>query len=169
MIVVLTAIRWYTPHTPGAGHLPRTFFQEDQTLSAQNSAADTSATARTPSDMAGSDAVLALILASLEEDKAEDIVHIDLRGKTSIADHMVVCSGRSTRQVSGLSEKLAEKIKIDLGRASKLEGKGQGDWVLLDAGDVIVHVFRPEVREFYQLEKMWLADPEEAAQITPEA
>jgi ribosome-associated protein len=94
-------------------------------------------------------------------------VQIELRGKTSIADHMVVCSGRSSRQVSAISEKLAEKIKLDLNRIAKIEGKGQGDWVLIDTGDVIVHVFRPEVREFYQLEKMWLTNPEEAAATTP--
>lgn len=119
--------------------------------------------------MSGSDAVLALIMATLEEEKAEEIVQIDLRGKTSIADHMVVCSGRSSRQVSSLADKLAEKVKQDLGRVAKIEGKGQGDWVLLDTGDVVVHVFRPEVREFYQLEKMWMSNPTEAANTTPSA
>lgn len=113
--------------------------------------------------MAASDATLALILTSLEAEKAEDIVQIDLRGKTSMADHMVVCSGRSTRQVTALSDKLAEILKAEIGRSCKIEGKGQGDWVLLDAGDVIVHVFRPEVREFYQLEKMWQVTPSDAA------
>jgi ribosome-associated protein len=97
---------------------------------------------------------------SLEEDKAEDIVQIDLRGKSAIGDYMLVCSGRSTRQVVAISEKLQDKIKQDLGRASKLEGKGSGDWVLLDTGDIIVHVFRPEVREFYQIEKMWMGGEE---------
>ena len=112
-------------------------------------------------DRSASDAVLALILKSLDDDKAEDIVQIDLRGKSSMADHMVVCSGRSTRQVAALAEKLSDRLKPMIGKAPKTEGKGQGDWVLLDAGDVIVHIFRPEVREFYQLEKMWL-DPAEA-------
>ena len=83
-------------------------------------------------------------------------MQIDLRGRSEIADYMVICSGRSTRQVTALAEKLADTIKLDFGRFAKLEGKAQGDWVLLDAGDVIVHIFRPEVREFYQLEKMWL-------------
>ena len=69
---------------------------------------------------------------------------------------MIVCSGRSTRQVAAIAEKLADRLKPLLGRAPRTEGKAQGDWVLVDAGDVIVHVFRPEVREFYQLEKMWL-------------
>ena len=108
------------------------------------------------SDMTTSNAVLAAILESLEEDKAEDIVQIDLRGKTEIGDHMIICSGRSTRQVSAISEKLAQKVKDDFGRSPKIEGKDIGDWVLIDTGDVIVHVFRPEVREFYQLEKMWM-------------
>jgi ribosome-associated protein len=105
-----------------------------------------------------SDALLALILAQLDEDKAEDVVQINLRGKSEMADHMVVCSGRSSRQESSIAEKLVEKVKHDAGRSSKVEGKDAGDWVLIDTGDVIVHVFRPEVREFYQLEKMWL-DP----------
>jgi len=82
-------------------------------------------------------------------------VKIDLNGKSSVADWMVVCSGRSSRQVAAISEKLADRLKSTLGRSARTEGKGQGDWVLVDAGDVIVHVFRPEVREFYQLEKMW--------------
>ncbi|SIO50532.1 ribosome-associated protein [Rhodovulum sp. ES.010] len=111
-------------------------------------------TARIPD--ASSEDLLDHILASLSDDKAEDVITIDLRGKSSMADYMVICSGRSTRQVSAISEKLKDRLKADLGRASKLEGKDQGDWVLVDAGDVIVHVFRPEVREFYQLEKMWL-------------
>jgi ribosome-associated protein len=109
--------------------------------------------------------LLDLVLNSLQTDKAEEIVTIALAGKSSIADHMVVASGRSTRQVTAIIEKLYKRIKEDTGYVSKVEGKGAGDWVLLDAGDVIVHVFRPEVREFYQLEKMWLTDaatPEEA-------
>ncbi|UWQ10717.1 ribosome silencing factor [Aliiroseovarius crassostreae] len=101
-------------------------------------------------------ALLAHILKSLEEDKAEEVVVIDLQGKSEMADHMVVCSGRSSRQVAAISEKLTDKIKSEFGIYSKVEGKAQGDWVLIDAGDVIVHVFRPEVREFYQVEKMWM-------------
>lgn len=103
-----------------------------------------------------SEKLLERILTSLDKDKAEDIVQIDLRGKSAMADYMVVCSGRSTRQVAAISEKLVDELKRDLGRISKIEGKDQGDWVLIDTGDIIVHVFRPEVREFYQLEKMWL-------------
>ncbi|WP_227361761.1 ribosome silencing factor [Sedimentitalea arenosa] len=104
----------------------------------------------------GSDELLARILTSLQDDKAEDVVQIDLRGKTEIGDYMVIASGRSTRQVSAMAEKLVDRLKQEFGRASKVEGKDTGDWVLIDTGDVIVHIFRPEVREFYQLEKMWL-------------
>lgn len=99
---------------------------------------------------------MAAIVTQLASDKAEDIVEIDLRGKTAIGDYMVICSGRSTRQVAALAEKLVEKLKSDFGRLSRVEGKDTGDWVLIDTGDVIVHIFRPEVREFYQLEKMWV-------------
>ena len=83
-------------------------------------------------------------------------MQIDLRGKTSIGDYMVIASGRSLRQVSAMSEKLMDRLKQDHNRLCKVEGKETGDWVLIDTGDIIVHVFRPEVREFYQLEKMWL-------------
>jgi len=106
--------------------------------------------------------LLDLVLNSLQDDKAEDIVTIELQGKSQMADHMVVATGRSTRQVSAISEKLADNLKQNMGIIARMEGKGAGDWVLLDAGDIIVHIFRPEVREFYQLEKMWLqsAEPE---------
>ena len=102
-----------------------------------------------------SDAILAAVLKSLNDDKAEDVVQIDLRGISKIGDHMVICSGRSTRQVAAISEKLKSRLKDDLGILSKVEGKGTGDWVLVDTGDVLVHVFRPEVREFYQLDQLW--------------
>ena len=97
-----------------------------------------------------------VVKSSLEDDKAEDVISIDLRGKSDLADHMIIASGRSTRQVVSICEKLVERIKHKLGIISRVEGKDQGDWVLIDAGDVIVHVFRPEVRDFYQLEKMWM-------------
>ncbi len=103
-----------------------------------------------------SETLLAAILTSLDDDKAEEVVTIDLRGRSDMADYMVICSGRSSRQVSSIAEKLVDRLKQDHGRLSKIEGKETGDWVLIDTGDVIVHVFRPEVREFYQLEKMWL-------------
>lgn len=114
-------------------------------------------------DEPSSEVLLDRILLSLNDDKAEDVVSIDLRGKSEIADYMVVASGRSSRQVSAMSEKLADRLKGDFGRLSKVEGKGTGDWVLIDTGDVIVHLFRPEVREFYQLEKMWLSPGSSAA------
>ncbi len=100
--------------------------------------------------------MLALVLKSVDDDKAEDIVQIDLRGRSDVADYMVICSGRSSRQVAAISEKLADRLKQELRISVRMEGKETGDWVLIDAGDVIVHVFRPEVRDFYQLEKMWL-------------
>ncbi|MFZ5963090.1 ribosome silencing factor [Thalassococcus sp. BH17M4-6] len=103
-----------------------------------------------------SETILAAILKSLDDNKAEEVVQIDLRGKTAIGDYMVICSGRSSRQVAALADKLIEDLKHDFGISAKVEGKDTGDWVLIDAGDVIVHVFRPEVRDFYQLEKMWL-------------
>jgi ribosome-associated protein len=103
----------------------------------------------------GSDALLSLILTALEKDAAEDILSIPLAGKSEEADHMVIASGRSTRQVAALAEKLAERLKHEAGVQPRIEGKETADWVLIDAGDVVVHIFRPEVREFYQLEKMW--------------
>ncbi|MDQ7071033.1 MAG: ribosome silencing factor [Rhodobacterales bacterium] len=110
-----------------------------------------------------SEDLLARVLSSLNDDKAEEIVQVDLRGKTSIGDYMVICTGRSSRQVGAIAQHLADTLKADTGVLAKVEGKDSGDWVLVDAGDVIVHVFRPEVREFYQLEKLWLAagDPAE--------
>lgn len=103
-----------------------------------------------------SEVLLDAILSSLDDDKAEDIVQIDLRGKSEIADYMVICSGRSSRQVTSIAEKLTDRLKQNFGRIARIEGKSTGDWVLIDTGDVVVHVFRPEVRDFYQLEKMWL-------------
>ncbi len=102
-----------------------------------------------------SETLLSTILKSLEDDKAEDIVQIDLRGISPVGDYMVICSGRSTRQVAAMSENMVTRLKQEYSRSAKVEGKDTGDWVLIDTGDVIVHVFRPEVREFYQLEKMW--------------
>ena len=113
-----------------------------------------SAVATGPGSAREPDALLSRILGSLEDDRAEDVVAIDLRGRSEMADHMVIASGRSSRQVAAISEHLTERLK-EGGTPSKVEGAEQGDWVLIDAGDVIVHVFRPEVREFYQLEKMW--------------
>ena len=96
-----------------------------------------------------------LVLRSLDDDKAVDVVSIPLAGKSNIADYMVIASGRSTRQVAAMAEKLSERIKRDLGRRVRIEGLTAADWVLIDADDVIVHLFRPEVRSFYNLERMW--------------
>lgn len=100
--------------------------------------------------------LLDMIQASLEDDKAEEIVTIDLRGKSSIADFMVIASGRSNRHVTSICDKLLEKLKPHFGETPRAEGVENGDWGLIDAIDVVVHVFRPEVRDFYQLEKMWV-------------
>lgn len=132
------------------------FCLEDKVLSLTSNAERSARKLVKSQSSATSDAILAAVLKSLEDDKAEDVVQIDLRGKSEIGDHMVICSGRSTRQVASISEKLKDRLKTELGIFSKLEGKGTGDWVLVDTGDVIVHVFRPEVREFYQLDEMWL-------------
>ncbi len=96
-----------------------------------------------------------LVLSSLDDDQAVETVSIPLAGKSSIADHMVIASGRSTRQVASMAQKLSEKIKSELGCSPRIEGLPTADWVLIDAGDVIVHLFRPEVRSFYNLERMW--------------
>ncbi len=115
---------------------------------------------------ATSDALLAAILTSLDDDKAEDVVQIDLRGRSEMGDWMVIASGRSSRQVAAMSEKLTDRLKEQFGLTSKVEGTETGDWVLIDTGDVIVHVFRPEVREFYDLEKMWVPVGESARSVS---
>jgi ribosome-associated protein len=97
----------------------------------------------------------ALVLQSLDDDQAQDVVSIPLAGKSAIADHMIIASGRSNRQVAAIAQKLAERIKHAGFGNSRIEGLPAADWVLVDAGDVICHVFRPEVRSFYNLERMW--------------
>jgi ribosome-associated protein len=109
------------------------------------------------------DELHALILQSLDDDQAQEVVSIPLQGKSSIADYMVVASGRSSRQVASMAQKLAERIK-KAGRNAHIEGLPSADWVLIDAEDVVVHLFRPEVRSFYNLERMWgFGDAPEAA------
>jgi ribosome-associated protein len=98
---------------------------------------------------------LRVVLASLDNMKAEDTVTIDLTGKSSIGDFMVVTSGRSQRHVGAIADEVVKDLHKSAGRRVRVEGQRVGDWVLIDAGDVIVHVFRPEVRAFYNLEKMW--------------
>ncbi|WP_019830981.1 ribosome silencing factor [Sphingomonas sp. PR090111-T3T-6A] len=113
------------------------------------------------------EALHTLVLQSLEDDQAVETISIPLAGKTSIADYMVIASGRSSRQVSSMAVKLAEKVKAQVGRSPKIEGLPAADWVLIDAGDVIVHLFRPEVRSFYNLERMWAFGDESAATASP--
>jgi ribosome-associated protein len=104
----------------------------------------------------------AAVLRSLDDDQALDIVSIPLAGKSSIADHMVIASGRSTRQVASMANKLAERLKQEYGKLVRIEGLPTADWVLIDADDIIVHLFRPEVRTFYNLERMWAFGDEKA-------
>ncbi len=112
--------------------------------------------AASPADIGAKPGSLhALVVDQLDDDQAQEIVSIPLEGKSSIADHMVIASGRSTRQVASIAQKLAEKIKQAGHGPVRLEGLPAADWVLLDAGDVVVHLFRPEVRSFYNLERMW--------------
>ena len=96
------------------------------------------------------------VLASLEDSKAENIVSIDIQGKSSLGDYMVVASGRSHRHVGAVADHLLKALK-EAGMHARVEGLSGADWVLIDAGDIIVHVFRPEVREFYNIEEMWQA------------
>jgi len=96
-----------------------------------------------------------LVMQSLDDDQAVEVISIPLAGKSSIADHMVIASGRSSRQVASMAGKLADKIKQASGKIVRVEGLPVADWVLIDADDVIVHLFRPEVRSFYNLERMW--------------
>ena len=109
----------------------------------------------TPEIIAEPGSLLALVLTQLDEDQAQDLVTIPLAGKSSIADYMVIASGRSTRQVASMAQKLAEEVKRGGFGPVRLEGLPAADWVLIDAGDVVVHLFRPEVRSFYNLERMW--------------
>ena len=105
----------------------------------------------------------AAVLRSLDDDQAVEVVSIPLAGKSSIADHMVIASGRSTRQVASMATKLADRLKQEHGKLVRIEGLPTADWVLIDADDVIVHLFRPEVRSFYNLERMWAFGDEKAA------
>lgn len=122
---------------------------------ALSAAASEPATAPVSETRFDAEEMLALILARLEDDKAEDIVSIELRGKTTIADYMVVASGRSQRHVGAIAEHLVEALKERGVKGVRVEGMPACDWVLIDASDVIVHVFQPEVRGFYNIEKMW--------------
>ena len=113
------------------------------------------------------EALHALVMQSLDDDQAVELVSIPLTGKSSIADHMIIASGKSSRQVASMATKLAERIKKDFGKNVRIEGLPVADWVLIDADDVIVHLFRPEVRTFYNLERMWAFGDEDAKAATP--
>ncbi len=120
------------------------------------SKASTSASVRTKTGL-DADAATRIVLASLEDDKAEDILALDIRGKSSFADMLVIASGRSQRHVGALADHLVQKLKEAGASNVRVEGLPHCDWVLVDAGDVIVHLFRPEVRAFYNIERIWSA------------
>jgi len=134
---------------PKAGVIKLSYIAPTASASAATSAAGAVA------NRASSETVLALVLAELEDNKAEDVITIDLTGRSAIADAMVIASARSTRQVSAIAQKVTDALKERFRITARCEGKDVGDWVLIDTGDVVVHLFRPEVRAFYQLEKMW--------------
>lgn len=115
----------------------------------------TTGTARPAKQPADVDALHQLVMKSLDDDQAVEVISIPLAGKSSIADHMVIASGRSSRQVASMANKLADRIKQEFGKIARVEGLPVADWVLIDADDVIIHLFRPEVRTFYNLERMW--------------
>jgi len=114
----------------------------------------------------GAAQLLALVEKSLDDDKAENVIVIDLAGKSSFADYMVIASGRSSRQVSAIAEHLRERLKAAGVAQVGAEGLSQGDWVLIDGGDIVIHLFRPEVRAFYNLEKMWGLEVPATAEIS---
>ena len=113
------------------------------------------------------EALHALVMQSLDDDQAVELVSIPLTGKSSIADHMIIASGKSSRQVASMATKLADRIKEKFGKIVRIEGLPVADWVLVDADDVIIHLFRPEVRTFYNLERMWAFGDEEAKAAAP--
>lgn len=131
-------------------------------------AAKRASTAKSKTAQPVSASLLAEIVTWLDEAKAEEIVTIPLEGKSSLGDYMVVASGRTDRHVGAIADQIAEKIKVTTGIPVRVEGVPACDWVLIDTGDIIIHVFRPEVREFYNLEKMWKADiPPDTSGVDP--
>ena len=132
--------------------------QKEPTLSPELKRAPAATPAGNPRPERGGidvDAATRVVLASLEDDKAEDILAIDIRGKSSFADMLVIASGRSARHVGALADHVLRKLKDAGVKEVRVEGLPQADWVLVDAGDVVVHLFRPEVRTFYNIEKIW--------------
>lgn len=134
-------------------------FSDASALSGAIARSDFPAAALAAGSEKPADALLAAVLASLEDAKAEDIVALDIAAKSPIADHMVICTGRSHRHVGAIADHLLKDLKDGGFGHAITEGQQSCDWVLVDAGNVIVHVFRPEVRQFYNIEKMWAADP----------
>jgi ribosome-associated protein len=143
--------------------MPR--LEENEAITQKKPAVRKRAAAKNSAERAPGD-LLKIVEKSLDADKAEDIISIDLAGKSSIADYMVIATGRSARQLSAMAQHLDEKLAKSGVKKVSIEGLTQGEWVLLDGGDVIVHLFKPEVRSFYNLEKMWGADLPEAERIT---
>ena len=127
------------------------------TLKRSGARARTAAAEALSNDSPAAD-LLATVHSSLADAKAEDIVAVDLAGRSPIADHMVIASGRSNRHVSAVADKLLHALRSSASGPIRIEGLAQADWVLIDAGDVIVHIFRPEVRSFYNLEKLWSSE-----------
>lgn len=138
------------PEPEGSGPLSKTALSR-----AKRKTSGAAPAAQPSTDRGAADAALRIVLASLDDMKAEDTLTIDLAGKSALADYMVIASGRSQRHVASIADDVAKKLKQGGIRSMHSEGKQNADWVLIDAGDVIVHVFRPETRAFYNLEKMW--------------
>lgn len=134
--------------------------QDTQTKmrTATEAARESAPPAEAVSTQRASEALLERIMVWLDDAKAEQIVTIDLKEKSSIGDFMIIATGRSDRHVGAIAEQLQRKLKDEGHGRVRAEGMPQCDWVLIDTGDIIVHVFRPEVRDFYNLEKMWSAD-----------
>jgi len=129
--------------------------QKEPTLNTHSTESTAKTHAQKNADEPSGEVILPVILTSLEDDKAQDVVTIDLKGKSPMADAMVVCSGRSQRHVAAMADHVLRKLKeMGFGRA-QVEGLPHADWVLIDAGDVVLHLFRPEVRDFYKIERMW--------------
>lgn len=125
-----------------------------RTTTQRNTAARQVSTSETHGK-AAADQILSIVLTSLDESKAEELIALNISGKSALADHMVVASGRSHRHVNAVADHLLRALKEAGFGTSRVEGLNAADWVLIDTGDVIIHIFRPEVREFYAIEKMW--------------
>lgn len=149
--------------TSGAGrHIRRKADHLTMTFESERADMSTPLTASVSKDLAAD--LLDTVLTSLDDSKAEDPVTLDIAGKSSLADHMVIVSGRSHRHVGAIADHLLKDLKVARAGKATVEGLATCDWVLIDAGDVIVHIFRPEVRGFYNLEKMWAPDTDETPQ-----